>query len=248
MDDRRRHQRQLQEATRELRRAETTLVLARERRWGRRDKPAIETASRLVGAAERHVESTRARFDIADHALASARRADKDWTREMNATAPDRCRLDAALEDLNAAMAHTLPDRIRAALTEPTSALWSTLGPPPRTSGGLRAWCGLAEQLEAWNDNAPITNERADRPLCEPRHPMLGHRPGRERCDEWTRLAALLDHWDTIIATAEQLEPHPTTATTGPETWKPALDSATESAVERSAGIVEPTNDIWLGL
>ena len=246
-DTRRHRQRELKEATRHLTSAETALELARERRWGRRDKPAIETAARSADAAERHVEAARARVDRAEDMLADVRRAHAEWTEAMDAAAPERTRLGAALEDLDAALVHTRPDRIRAAVTDPTNALWTTLGPPPHTSGGLEAWCGLADQVEAWSDRPPSADEWLDRVLQEPTHPILGRRPGRDGCHEWNRLAVLLDSWGAIEAAAGRLDPH-STAIPEPATWRPTLDAATESAVERNVGAIDRADDFGLGL
>jgi hypothetical protein len=242
---RRYQQRELARATRELARAETALDLARERRWGRRDKPAIESAARNVGAAERHVKTSRAHVERAEDSLADARHALEDWTEAMRATAPERTRLDAAIEDLDAALAHTRPDRIRTATTDPTNALWTTLGSPPRTSGGLAAWCGLAEQLEAWNDRPPTADQWIDRLLREPTHPVLGRRPGRDGRDMWNRLAELLDNWGPIMETAERLAPDSAEAPE-PETWRLSLNAAAEAAVERTGGSIDRADDFGL--
>lgn len=247
-DARRQRRRELQNATRELSRTRTALDQAGERRWGRRDKPAIEAAERNVGAAERHVYSARTRVDRADDVLADARRARTEWADAMRATAPDRTRLNAAIEDLEAALDHTRPERIRAATTDPTSTLWTTLGPPPRTPGGLAAWCLLAEQLEAWDDRPPETDEWPDRLLREPTHPVLGRRPNRDGRDVWNRLVVLLDNWDPIKAAAERLESHSTGITAEPETWRLAIDTAAESAVERSGVAMPRADDLGLGL
>jgi len=247
-DARRQRRRELQNTTRELSRTRTALNLAGERRWGRRDKPAIEAAERNVGAAERNVESDRARIHYAEDALDDARRALEDWTEAMDAAASERTRLGDAIEDLDAALVHTRPDRVRAAVTDPTSALWISLGPPPRTPGGLAAWCGLAEQLEAWDDRPPETDEWPDRLLREPTHPVLGRRPNRDGRDVWNRLVVLLDNWDPIKAAAERLESHSTGTTAEPETWRLAIDTAAESAVERSGVAMPRADDLGLGL
>lgn len=246
-EDARRHQRrELARATSELTGAETALDLARERRWGRRDKPAIEAAERNVGTAERHVDSARTRVDRSDDVLADARRARTEWADAMRATAPERTRLNGAIEDLDAALDHTRPERIRAATTDPTSTLWTTLGPPPRTPGALAAWCGLAEQLEAWNDKPPATDEWIDRVLGEPTHPVLVRRPGREGTEAWNRLAVLLDNWGPIMAAAERLDPRSAATVPEPVTWQLALDTAAETAEARGVGAVNRADDFGL--
>ena len=67
-------------------------------------------------------------------------------------TATQRNRLAGAIHDLDTALELTRPERVAAAATNPSSDLWRILGPPPATRGGLAAWCGIAEHIEAQND------------------------------------------------------------------------------------------------
>ncbi len=247
-DTRRYQRRALQNAIRELNGAETALARAQERHWGRRDKRAIDTATRHVAAAERAVESARTQLDRADDTLADAQLAHAEWTQAMHDSAPERTRLDAAIQDLDTALTRTRPDRVRVAVTDPTHALWTVLGPPPRTAGGFAAWCGLAEQLEAWNDRPPTTDAWIDQLLREPTHPVLGRRPGREGRDHWNHLTVLLDNWDTIKATAEQLEPHPIAISPHPENWQAVLDTGAEAALQRRVGAIDRADDFGLSL
>jgi hypothetical protein len=167
----------------------------------------------------------------------------------MRVTAPERTRLDGAIEDLDAALDRTRPERIRAATTVPTSTLWTTLGPPPRRPGALAAWCALAEQLEAWNDRPPATDDWIDRVLGEPTHPVLGRRPGREGGEAWNRLAVLLDNSGPIMAAAERLEPHSAATAPEPVIWQLAIDTAAESAeAARGVGAVNRADDFGLSL
>jgi hypothetical protein len=133
-------------------------------------------------------------------------------------------------------------------VTDPTNALWTAIGPPPRTSGGLAAWCGLAEELETWNDRPPTTDEWIDRLLCEPSHGVLGRRPGRAGREAWNRLAVLLDNWDTVLAAAERLEPHSAAMAPEPVTWRLALDTAAESAETHGVSAVNRADDFGLSL
>jgi conjugative relaxase-like TrwC/TraI family protein len=244
-ETRRHRQRELSKATRELANAESALDLARERRWGRRNKPAIEIAASDVGAAERHFDTARTLVQDAEDVLADVRRALEKWTEAMDTTAPERTRLDAAIEDLDAALDHTRPHRVRAAVTDPTSDLWTVLGPPPRTPGGLAAWCDLAEQLEAWNDRPPRADAWIDHLLGEPTHQVLGRRPGR---DEWYRLAALLDSPGPNMATGELLSPRSTEMHREQESGRPVVQTAARSMVEGEVNSVNRADDFGLSL
>jgi hypothetical protein len=115
--------------------------------------------------------------------------------------------------------------------------LWRTLGPPPVTRGGLAAWCGIAERIEAWRDQHPDTSL--------PDH----HAPGADEfadlrlrlrlhlADRRHGMAALAKRAPAIIDHASQFDDGPPTPALEDRTaWQPTVDAADRAlTVEQAA-------------
>lgn len=224
--------------------ARADLQIAEQRHWGRRDKPAIDTAIRtLRGAENRLAVSTDALTATRDH-VADQSQAVRAWTTAVDDTAGERVRLTRAINAIDDALATTLSERVTAAAHDPTSDLWDTLGTPPDSRGGRDAWCGIAHQLEGWRDRPPNPDQWIDRKLGEPTHPLLGTRPGSDGRDQWERVAALIDYADDIINIADQLDPAPSAALTQPADWHQAIQQTIPLIAEPD----QPSIDHSVGL
>ena len=152
------HQRDAAQAVADSR---ATLEHLSERHGYRRDKPAITAARAALDTAEDTLVA-RERSRVASPSNTSPTNNTPSTPGKRPSTqpppnAPDSPTPSPTIYD---ALDHTRPERIVAATTDPTHDLWTTLGPPPTTRGGLAAWCGIAEQLETWNDRHPTPTER----------------------------------------------------------------------------------------
>jgi len=77
----------------------------------------------------------------------------REWAAATRNTADKRDSLTNAINDLDAALAVTRPERVIAAATDPTNELGRSIGPPPATRGGRAAWWGIAERVETDRDH-----------------------------------------------------------------------------------------------
>jgi conjugative relaxase-like TrwC/TraI family protein len=214
-------------ADRTARDAEVALREARQRRWGRHDKPAITAAERQRDEARRGlrtaVDSVRdARADVGTERVAVQR-----WTEATDASAGRRQDLATATDDLQDALIRTRGQRLQDAVNDPSHELWSVVGPPPMDPGGLTAWYGIADAYEAWIDHRPPNNVRVDRLLGEPTHPNLGLRPSNAR-DQWNRVATLVDHHEEIISMARELNPTRDAKATDLDSCRHTVDAVVE--------------------
>jgi conjugative relaxase-like TrwC/TraI family protein len=227
--DLRQQRRELSNAQRQVNRAEQALDDAGQRRWGRRDNPAIEHATAELHAADVNVDQATRAVEQATQRVTAERDAVATWTTATQATGGQRRELEAAIHDTTAALDHTRPQRVATAALDPTSHLWDTLGPPPPSRGGLAAWCGIAQQLETINDHE----------LGQPQQVPAAFYTPQER-----HTASLLAEATGIIATAHHLDPTPARDTLQDQaTWQPALEAATQHVAER-----RPTREIDHGL
>jgi conjugative relaxase-like TrwC/TraI family protein len=244
--DRRRHENDLNRAEQRLAEAPATLEHVGQRHWGRRHKTAIQDATSELRAAETDLARRRDVVSQSVRRGAEEQRAVHAWTTAMTATADPRTRLDAAIRDLDDALDATRAQRVAAAAVEPTSKFWRALGPPPTTRGGLAAWCGIAEQLETWTDHHPASRQRHVRALRGRSHPILGPCPGVAAAPQWDEVAALASDAKNIIDIASRLDPDPSPSPLDDcANWHPAVDTAQRvltvqrlaPAVDRGLGI-----------
>lgn len=204
------HEAHLAEAERRAQQAHAGLETARQRRWGRRDHAAIDQAAEALQAARQAVSRYRLAVDHAGRRASEEQAAVAARIGAERAAAPEQARLMAALGDLTAALDQTRPARVAATAAVPGGELWAALGPPPPTQGGMAAWCGIAEQVEAYHDYTI----GAAQPAFGNHHPLLGPRPtttaqGRA----WDRVARLVNDAPQVIAHASAQDPGPA----GPE-------------------------------
>ena len=217
--DLRRHLHSLRNADRDLANAHAALEASHQRHWGRRDKNTIERADTEPDKAERNrevlmkkVAQSKALAERERHAVRERETATRD-------TADERARLSSAIDDLDAALTATRPERVAAAAIDPTNELWNSIGPPPTTRGGLAAWCGIAERFETERDHA---------------QPNLGT---HHQTDD---LAHVLEHANQIIGAASRLDPTPTRGTIVDRSlWQPALAAGSALIAEPAQQVLE---------
>ncbi len=203
------HKHRLRDAEREITRAQSALDAAHQRRWGRRDNDAIARAAAEVTTAKRNHERTAETVTHAKARIDQEHDAVRAWQTATRDTAHDRAALTNSINDLDAALAATRPERVAAAALNPTHKLWQLLGPPPATRGGLAAWCGIAERIEDLRDRGASPDGWIDHVPDACAHPMLGLRPalGRESDD----LARVLSSARELVDAASRLDSSPTT-------------------------------------
>jgi conjugative relaxase-like TrwC/TraI family protein len=221
----------------ELAQAGSAVTEATRRRWGRRDRSGIDRARARLDAVRSDLARTvdvvaRCRQNVTEE-----RQAVAAWSAAMRATAHPRAHLTSAVADIGDALDITRAERVAAATRDPSNELWQTLGPPPVTRGGLAAWCGIAERIDAWRDQHP------DTPL--PDH----HAPGADDCaevrlrlhlhraDRRHEMAALARRAPAIIDHASQFDHGPPTRPLEDRTaWQPTVDAADRAlTVEQTA-------------
>ena len=211
----------------------------------RRDKGAITAARAALDTAEDDARRSRTQpWRGPSNASPTDNRPSEHgkWPstrRPLNA--PD---LPTPSRDLSEALDRTRPERIVAATSDPTHELWMSLGPPPTTRGGLAAWCGIAEQLETWNDRHLATEQR---PSDTVNRPTTGDRSGLEARSQPDELSLLRTNTAHIINTASRLDPTPAGVREDPRTWQAAAETAQRLlAAERPARRIE--HELGLGL
>ena len=139
-------------------------------------------------------------------------------------TAHGRARLSSAIDDLDAALNATRPERVAAAAIDPNNELWNSIGPPPPTRGGLAAWCGIAERIETEQDHA---------------------QPNRSTHRRTDDLGTVLEHANDIIDAANRLDATAArSALVDRSLWQPALAAGTNLVAEHA----RPAPEQGLGL
>jgi len=138
-----------QEAERAVADSQERLGEASRRRWGRHDYTAIHTARAHVILAEAALDAAvlaekRLRDDLAG--LCAYQR---ERQQVVNDSRPRHQQLETVLSQLDAALDHTRPERVRSDLELRPAHLVDRLGPPPRTVAGQAVWCHHALPIEA---------------------------------------------------------------------------------------------------
>ncbi len=95
----------LRDATLQAEQARAVLEQATTRRWGGRDRTAIERATGEVAAAEARLTRARDLRALARKRVTDEQRAVQAWTNAMNATRRQRVRVEGAVRDLQHGMA-----------------------------------------------------------------------------------------------------------------------------------------------
>ena len=186
--------------------SQTQLRDAGRRRWGRQDHQAVADAHARVAAAESRLEQAiGVERDLRERltALAKHEQRRQEVVAEL---APRRREIDTTLAQIDAALAHTRPDRVAPLADDPPEYLLTRIGPVPDTPAGRAVWCHHALDIEAnldrnggrspaWSGWSPQT-DRARRQIAVADRVLeaSSDRPGpREWAELTQQAAAVLD-------------------------------------------------------
>jgi hypothetical protein len=218
----------LRDAERGVDRAHDALEAANERHWGRKDRTAITKAEAHLRRAEGDRDRCADRVVESQAGVDRERQAVETWRTAMGETAVERSDLSRAVDEIESALSATRPERVAAAALNPTHHLWTDLGPPPHTRGGLAAWCGIAERVETTNDRGLVRGTRA------------------AYVHDFDELELVSHYAPEIIETAERLDPSPARHPLDDRaSWQRAVEAGSstlviegpELTIERGIGI-----------
>ncbi len=174
------------------------LYEAARRRWGRRDHDAIAAARvRLTHAEDRLDQAVTAERDLRDH-LATIAAYQQERQQALNDSLARHHQLESALTQLDAALDHTRPQRVRALADQPPSHQVERLGEPPHSPAGRAVWCHHALPIEAvldrndgfsppWTGWSPQTDRARKEITVADR--QLESKADRINPSEWVELA-----------------------------------------------------------
>jgi conjugative relaxase-like TrwC/TraI family protein len=213
---------------------------ARRRHWGRRDRDAVDSATRRS-------EQAAARLSVAiDHETKSRRvvktevagqRARLQALRDNRAVLAD---LEQSVADVERALERVRTDRVIAMERgdAPRSHVVGMLGEPPSSFTGRQAWCALAYEIETYRDHHPNAvgheHEHGAQAAIGPAPSSLSDRIS------WDHLTRRIADGAAIVAVADALPVEEQLGLGGPERWSERLDDAFEVwgaavALERDA-------------
>ncbi|MDQ6794447.1 MAG: hypothetical protein M3067_06465, partial [Chloroflexota bacterium] len=204
----------LRDAERGVGRAHDAVEAANERHWGRKEKAAIASAEAHLRRAEGNRDRCAERVVESQAGVDCERQAVETWRTAMGETAVERSDLSRAVEDVESALTATRPERVAAAALDPTHHLWTDLGPPPQTRGGLAAWCGIAERVETKNDRGLVQATRA------------------AYVHDFDEFDLVSDYAPEIIETAGRLDPSPARHPVDDRaSWQRAVEAGSQTLV-----------------
>jgi conjugative relaxase-like TrwC/TraI family protein len=149
------------DAERQLTERQAALQRAGRRHWGRHDREAMAAAQALVDVAWQSAEQSKtAEQDLRDRLDAISHYQDQRH-QAITDSAPARRALETSLTQLDSALDHTRPDRVRVLADELESDLVERLGPAPSSPAGRAVWCHHALAIEAVldrNDSATLVS------------------------------------------------------------------------------------------
>lgn len=239
--DLRHHQTNLGHNQAVVRRAHADLDQARERRWGRRDQPAIGRAEADLTLARSNHRATAEAVAQDKSRVEQERTAVRAYQAALDDTAAERGRLRSALGDIDHALTDTRTQRVFAAGADPNSDLSTVLGPRPQHPAGRATWSAIAERIETWRDQTPGADIQAlgqneSRQIDQ----LLRRRPlYRETCES--------DHLAHLVDRSQQLIAHAIDDDRGsgqgrldePAHWQAMLER-----IERSVRVVTPQSHV----
>ena len=137
------------EAERAVADSQEHLSEASRRRWGPHHYEAIHAAHAHVSLAEGALnQAITDERRLRDH-LAAIATHQKQRQRIFNDSRPLHQQLESVFAQIDAALDHTRPERVRSDLEQPPAHLVDRLGPPPPTAAGQALWCHHALPVEA---------------------------------------------------------------------------------------------------
>jgi hypothetical protein len=140
------------DAERALADSRVRLDEASRRHRGRYDRDAIDAAQGRVAYNEQRLEEARnAEGDLRDR-LAAIADYEQQRNQAVNDSTPRRREFGMVIAQLDAALDHTRPQRVRALVSDPSPDLVKRLGEPPASAAGRAVWCHHALPVEAFLD------------------------------------------------------------------------------------------------
>jgi hypothetical protein len=213
---------------------------ARRRHWGRRDRDAVDSATRRceqadarLSAAIDHESNSRrvAKTEVA------AQRARTKALRDSRGLLAD---LEQSVADVDRALERVRTDRVIAMERgdAPRSHVVAMLGEPPPSIAGRQAWCALAYEIETYRDHHPnavgYEHEEGVYAAIGPSPSSLSYRA------TWDHLIRRIADGVEIVAAADALPVEEQPGLGGPDRWSERLGDAFEAwgavvALERDA-------------
>lgn len=224
--DHRHHMANVDHYQRVVHRSQADLDQARQRRWGRRDQPAIDRAEANLAVARANLQTTAEAVAHDKTRVHEERAAVRAYQAAIEDTAADRSRLRSALGDNDHALTDSRPQRVIAFGDDPTSDLSAALGPRPTNPAGRDTWSAIVEQIETWRDQRPpVDRLTSSRSRVTPFDHLLGPRPLHGGGPEWDRVAQLADRSQQLIAHAiDRDHVPPAQALDDPARWQAVLE------------------------
>lgn len=187
---------------------------ARRRHWGRRDREAVDSATRRSEQAEAKLSAAidyESKCRRVVKTEAAAQRPRLQALRDNRAILAD---LEQSVADVDRALERVRTDRVIAMERgdAPRSHVVAMLGEPPPSIAGRQAWCALAYEIETYRDHHPnaIGHEHE-----EGAQAAMGPSPSslRDRVP-WDHLTQRVANGAGIVAVADALpvEEHPALA------------------------------------
>ncbi|MDQ3570973.1 MAG: AAA family ATPase, partial [Actinomycetota bacterium] len=236
----RRVERNRSDVLHQMQEAERALALASQRRWGRIDRDARETALRRHRWARSGLEGADAGVKQAREHLADVRAQQARYEHALAATASERRELSQAVADLDDALERTRPERVPSLARQEIAPahLVDALGPLPEGPGPRAVWSALAVEVEAFRDRHP------GRGLDE--EVSRWHDPGLHADQE--HLHQLLARAGDLVAAGNQLslDTDPLRELS-PEGWVVQLEQAQELAPRLPEPALEQSLSMDLG-
>jgi len=214
---------------------------ARQRRWGRRDQPAIGRAEANLTLARSNLHATAEAVAQDKTRVEEERTAVRAYQAAVDNTAAERRRIRSALDDLDYALTDIRTQRVFAAGADPNSDLSTVLGPRPQHPAGHATWSAIAERIETWRDQTPGADiQTLGRNESRQIDQLLGRRPLYRETRESDHLAHLVDRSQQLIAHAIDDDRVPGQGRLDePAHWQAMLER-----IERSVRVVTPQSHV----
>jgi hypothetical protein len=207
------------------------------RTWRCHDRESVAATSAKMAQAEHRQEQAVAAEAALRDRLASLSRHQEQRHRAIVDSAAQRNDLATTLGQVDAALDHTRPERVRTLAENPPSYLVSQLGPPPSSPAGQAVWSHHALRIEAVldrNDGTSRAGTGSSRSSDRARQEItIADRLLQASDDasdpvQWTTLAdqaaalreAAHRHLVAQIAQSQRMSPFPQTP------WSPGIDNS----------------------
>ena len=201
---------------------------ARRRHWGRRDRDAVDSATRRSEQAEARLSAaidheSKSRRVVKTEA--AAQRSRVQALRDNRGVLAD---LEQSVADVDRALERVRAERVIAMERGdvPRSHVVGLLGEPPSSVPGRQAWCALAYEIETYRDHHPIAIGHEHE---EGVHAAIGPCPSwlSDRMS-WDHLTRRIGDGAGVVVLADSLSVQEQPGLGGPARWSERLDHAFE--------------------